>query len=92
MKIKLIVVVLFIVCCFSINKALAQTKTENIILVTLDGLRWQEIFEGADSALINNPKYSADTLLTKLQYWDTDVIERRKKLMPFFWNVIARKG
>ncbi|MFD1469815.1 hypothetical protein ACFQ48_16420 [Hymenobacter caeli] len=32
----------------------AQTpkrRTENVVLVTLDGMRWQEVFGGADSAL-----------------------------------------
>ena len=27
-------------------------KTENVFLVTLDGLRWQELFYGADSLLV----------------------------------------
>ncbi len=72
----------------------AQQKhqPENIFVITTDGFRWQEIFEGADSALINNPKYTSDSLLTKLQYWDSDINERRKKLMPFFWNVLAKQG
>jgi hypothetical protein len=72
----------------------AQQKhqSENIFIITTDGFRWQEVFAGADSALINNPKYASDTLLTKLQYWDTDINERRKKLMPFFWNVLAKQG
>jgi hypothetical protein len=28
----------------------------------------------------------------KLMYWSPDAEERRKKLMPFFWNVLAKKG
>jgi hypothetical protein len=27
--------------------------TENLILVTLDGLRWQEVFAGADNLLMH---------------------------------------
>jgi hypothetical protein len=74
--------------------AVAQLKpqSENIFIVTTDGFRWQEIFSGADSVLINSTKYTSDTLLTKLQYWDTDANERRKKLLPFFWNVLAAHG
>lgn len=30
------------------HTALAQT--ENVIIITTDGLRWQEVFEGMDSA------------------------------------------
>ena len=34
---------------FHINFAQAQApKTKNIVIITLDGLRWQEVFEGAD--------------------------------------------
>jgi hypothetical protein len=36
--------------------------------------------------------YVQDTALLKQLYWDADVAERRKKLMPFFWNVIETKG
>ena len=28
-----------------------STRSENVIVVTLDGMRWQEIFGGADSLL-----------------------------------------
>jgi len=92
MKIKLIVVVLFIVCCFSINKALAQTKTENIILVTLDGLRWQEIFEGADSVLLKNKNYTKNYDGTSSAFWNAKMDARRKMLFPFLWNTVAKNG
>jgi len=29
-------------------------RTENVIIMTIDGMRWQEIFNGADSALLNS--------------------------------------
>ena len=67
-------------------------KTENVIVVTMDGMRWQEIFGGADETLINNPKYSFDTASLKKTYWAATAEERRKKLMPFFWNTIVAKG
>jgi hypothetical protein len=69
-----------------------QPLAENIFIITTDGFRWQEVFSGADSALINDDRYTQDTELTKLFYWDNNEEERRKKLMPFFWNVIAKKG
>ena len=31
----------------------AKLKTRNILLVTSDGLRWQDVFGGADLALLN---------------------------------------
>jgi len=65
---------------------------ENIFIITIDGFRWQELFNGADESLINNPKYTADTALAKMMWWAPTVEERRKKLLPFFWNVLGQKG
>lgn len=66
-------------------------KTENIILITFDGLRWQEVFGGADSSFMRQQKYLNDNKL-KEKFWHNDVGERRKMLMPFFWNTIAANG
>jgi hypothetical protein len=78
-------------CCLSIV-AQPTKKTRNIIIITIDGFRWQELFTGADKTILNNPKYVADTTLAKEMYWDDDTLARRKMLMPFFWNVLAKKG
>ncbi len=64
----------------------------NLIIITIDGFRWQELFTGADAALISDIRYTPDTSTMKLLYWADDAAERRKKLLPFFWNVIAGKG
>jgi hypothetical protein len=78
---------------FSTCIAFGQTKnkTENIILITLDGFRWQEVFNGADSALMKQQQYLKDGQL-KEKYWKNDLTERRKTLLPFFWNTMAAKG
>jgi hypothetical protein len=65
---------------------------QNLIIITLDGFRWQEVFNGADSVLINDENYCPDTTTMKMLYWANTPGERRKKLMPFFWNVLAAKG
>ncbi len=75
----------------SLSKNL-QSSAENIFIITVDGFRWQEVFSGADSVLINDEHYTKDIELTKLLYWDLSKEERRKKLMPFFWSVIAKRG
>jgi len=64
----------------------------NVFIITTDGFRWQEVFNGADSSLINNETYTPDTGILKMLYWETSIEERRKKLMPFFWNVLSKKG
>lgn len=78
---------------FFLTKSYAQSsQPPNIFIITTDGFRWQEIFNGADSILINNPEYVKDTALLNEMYWDNDVNERRKKLMPFVWNTLEKKG
>lgn len=64
----------------------------NLIIVTIDGFRWQELFTGADESLISDPVYTPDTSTAKLLYWSDNENERRHRLMPFFWNIISRKG
>jgi hypothetical protein len=68
------------------------TKTENIVLITFDGLRWQELFKGADSLMIDDTGMidRAGSLLA--DYWHTDPIKRRAMLFPFFWNTIGKQG
>ena len=69
-----------------------QKPAGNLIIVTLDGFRWQEIYTGADADLINDVACTPDTSTLKMLYWSANKEERRQKLMPFFWNVLAKKG
>lgn len=76
----------------SVNLLFAQQpQSQNVILVTLDGMRWQEIFRGADSSFFKQQKHLEDPKL-KEKYWRDDLSERRKELMPFLWNTVASKG
>jgi len=70
----------------------ANSSTENIFIITLDGFRWQEVFNGADSSLINNEHYTPGAEIIKAIYWESSQEKRREKLMPFFWNVLVSKG
>jgi hypothetical protein len=71
----------------------AQVKTENIIIITTDGLRWQEVFKGMDSVIANNNEWHEnDSDYIYKNYWHDDLEERRKKLFPFLWNTMAVKG
>jgi hypothetical protein len=72
--------------------ALSYDPQNRLVIITLDGFRWQEVFNGADSALISDPDFTADPELNKALYWAATPHERRQKLMPFLWNVLAPKG
>lgn len=77
--------------CFEL--ADAETVSENVILVTVDGLRFQELFSGAEKKLISKEVGGVrDAAKLKSQYWDEDPLNRRKKLLPFFWESLATKG
>jgi hypothetical protein len=66
--------------------------TENLILISLDGLRWQELFYGADSLLISHEDYVRNPDQLTAEFWDEDYRVRRSKLLPFIWDVIEHEG
>ncbi|OLY93544.1 Type I phosphodiesterase / nucleotide pyrophosphatase [Cnuella takakiae] len=69
-----------------------KNKIENVIVVTLDGMRWQEVFNGVDSALMNSKAYTRDGEGMKTKFWDAAPEVRRQKLLPFLWQTIAANG
>jgi hypothetical protein len=76
----------------------AAHKTENVIVVMIDGMRWQEVFRGADPDLIKTlgpdaleaPKERA--AYAQQLYWRPTPTDRRQALMPFLWSVVATQG
>lgn len=85
------------IACFVLHFALAsqtyaQHKTENVVIVTLDGMRWQEVFGGADSALLKNKKFTIDSAGASKKFWADDLITRRKNLFPFLWSTVVQQG
>jgi hypothetical protein len=66
-------------------------ETENLIIVTLDGYRWREVFEGADKKILFRDKYVKDKSV-RSKFWDEHLKKRRQKLMPFLWDVVAKEG
>jgi hypothetical protein len=74
--------------------AAAAGQTRTVVLIVSDGLRWQEIFTGADPALLdekNGGNWVAEADLRK-RYWSDDVAERRRLLFPFLWGTVAARG
>ncbi len=79
---------------FAAQLTWAQLKTRNVVLIVSDGLRWQEIFTGADSDLLNekNGGIWANPEELRRKFWNNDPFERRKMLFPFLWGVVAKQG
>ena len=69
-------------------------KTRNVILVIADGVRWQEVFTGADPTLLNDKEGGSWTPVEELKrkYWHDDPRVRRRLLFPFLWNTVATGG
>ena len=83
---------LFVVFIFiSLNSFSQAIKDPKVIIITIDGLRWQEVFRGADSSLIQS-KYNNNKEGIAVNYWTKNILERRKLLMPFLWSEIEKNG
>lgn len=73
--------------------AAEKRKTQNVILVTLDGLRSEELFRGADKRLINKDAGGVRDLSgIESRFWSDDAEQRRRNLLPFFWETIVPSG
>jgi hypothetical protein len=76
----------------------AAHKTQNVIVVMMDGMRWQEVFRGGDPELLKTlgPKWLGDpkalAAQTQKQYGQATPAERRQALMPFLWSMMATQG
>ena len=69
------------------------TQARNVIVITLDGMRWQEVFGGAERALMGKDEKAIVESSSYKRFWrDGAVEERRAALMPFLWSVVARDG
>ena len=77
----------------AVSGSWSQTdESPKIILITLDGLRWQELFTGADALLTGNKEYVHNPKELKEAFWRDTPAERRKALLPFIWSQVAQMG
>lgn len=71
----------------------ADLKTRNVFLLTTDGLRWQEVFTGAEEELISKENGGvAKTNELRAAFWRPTPEARREALMPFVWGKVAKEG
>jgi hypothetical protein len=82
-----------VVLLLTFVSAIAQTRTRNVVLVTADGLRWQDVFRGIDPLLMNEKAAGMDKAAAlRQQLSKGDESANRTALMPFVWGEIAKKG
>ena len=71
----------------------SQNTVENIIIVTTDGFRWQEVFKGVDSAIAEMSQFNQNKKKEIYNHYAALTKEEsRKKIMPFLWSTIAQNG
>ena len=82
-------------CCAALCGFAGERKTRNIVLVTSDGVRWQEIFNGIDARLMNEKSagMTGTTPAALREQLSKPMPEaRRAVLLPFFWTELAPRG
>jgi len=90
---KQILILLGILLLLQHNIFAQKIQNNKIIVITTDGLRWQEIFNGLDNGILKfKPFQKGDSVITANDFGAPTVEESRKKIFPFFWNTIAEKG
>jgi hypothetical protein len=74
--------------------AQSALRTRNVVLIVSDGLRWQEVFTGADPSLLDEAHggiWDKEEDLRR-EFWRAEPGERRRALLPFLWNTVATRG
>jgi hypothetical protein len=79
------------VVVLSLASGAAQTPAQNVVVITMDGLRWQEMFTGPAREYFKKATDGQPTDAEK-RYWRDTPEERRSVLLPFIWGEIARNG
>jgi hypothetical protein len=75
----------------SVGPAAAQAPARNVVVITLDGLRWQEMFTGANRDYFKKNSNGEPSAAEK-RFWRETPEERRSVMMPFVWSTIATQG
>lgn len=64
-----------------------QNKTENLFLITVNGLQWNEVFTGADRTLLNRDRGGVkDTLGVWETFWRDSRLWRQVLLFNFYFS------
>lgn len=65
---------------------------DNLLIISIDGLRWQEVFRGYDANVLAEPEFEKHQKSILHDLGAKTVEEKRHKLMPFLWRVMAKQG
>src|ERR1700740_1529465 len=75
------------------NNSTPNLKTRAVVLIVLDGFRWQEVFDGPAQDLMDAKHGGARGVAhLRKDFWRDTPEEGRVTLLPFLWNVVAKQG
>ena len=84
---------LVVLCAFVVTQPLAAADNFNLVFVTWDGLRWQELFGGSEERLLSKEAGGVpDSAEMRAAFWRETAEARREVLLPFMWGTIAKQG
>jgi hypothetical protein len=67
-----------------------DSRAKNVVVITLDGFRWQEMFTGASREYFK--RENGEPGAAEKRFWRPTAEERRSALLPFIWSVVAARG
>ncbi len=83
---------LFALCaCSTTSRPQTSKPIENIVLITIDGLRWQEVFRGVDHRLLNAEAFIKRKAILEEQFVNS-VTTPQAALLPFLTQTMATNG
>jgi len=76
----------------SIAAVATAGEVQNVVLVTVDGLRTQELFGGLDLEILRSElgDRPLEASPAYRRFWADSPEERREMLLPFFWGTLMR--
>lgn len=87
----LLILLVALLAAFAIVPGRAQPQARHVVVITIDGLRWQEFFGGADREYFKRDK-DGNAGEPERRFWRPTPEERRSTLLPFVWSTIALRG
>jgi hypothetical protein len=72
-------------------QAASAKPAKNVVVITIDGFRWQEMFGGPSPEYFKKDSKGQPAALER-QYTAGSAAERRTRLLPFVWKTIAADG
>lgn len=65
---------------------------DNVVLITFDGLRWQELFRGLDRELATHEQFTGQQELLLDEFWSDSIQQRASALFPFLHGTVFQQG